>query len=67
MWPNPQETVDLVIFTEKILNGKLRFLCSDNHSDTRSQCFKQCIPLLPYIRISTPTKKKYKKINLTAS
>ena len=23
MWPNPQET-----FTEEILNGKLRFLCS---------------------------------------
>ena len=27
MWPNPQETVDLVI-TEEILNGKLHFLCS---------------------------------------
>ena len=23
MWPNPQETADLVIFTEEILNGKL--------------------------------------------
>ena len=23
MWPNPQETLDLVIFTEEILNGKL--------------------------------------------
>ena len=28
MWPNPQETADLVIFTEEILNGKLHFLCS---------------------------------------
>ena len=28
MCPNPQETVDLVTFTE-ILNGKLHFLCSD--------------------------------------
>ena len=28
MWPNPQETADLVTITEKILNGKLRFLCS---------------------------------------
>ena len=28
MWPNPQETADLVIFTEDILNGKLHFLCS---------------------------------------
>ena len=25
MWPNPQETVDLVTFTEEILNGKLFF------------------------------------------
>ena len=23
MWPNPQETVNLVTFTEEILNGKL--------------------------------------------
>ena len=28
MWPNPQETVDLVTFTEEIINGKLHFLCS---------------------------------------
>ena len=27
MWPNPQETVDLVSLTEKILNGKL-FFCA---------------------------------------
>ena len=25
-----QETVDLVTFTEEILNGKLHFLCSDS-------------------------------------
>ena len=25
MWPNPQETADLVKFTEEILNGKLHF------------------------------------------
>ena len=29
MWPNPQETVDLLKFTEEILNGKLHFLCSE--------------------------------------
>ena len=29
MWPNPHETVDLVTFTEEILNGKLHCLCSD--------------------------------------
>ena len=29
MWPNPQETADLVTYTEEILNGKLHFLCSE--------------------------------------
>ena len=29
MWPYPQETSDLLIFTEAVLNGKLDFLCSD--------------------------------------
>ena len=28
MWPNPQFPGDSVTFTEEILNGKLRFLCS---------------------------------------
>ena len=28
MWPNPQETGDLVTFTKEILNKKLHFLCS---------------------------------------
>ena len=28
MWLNPQETLDLVTFTEKISNGKLHFLYS---------------------------------------
>ena len=27
MWPNPQKSVDLVTFIEKILDGKLHFLC----------------------------------------
>ena len=27
MWPNPQETSDLVTFTEEILNRELHFLC----------------------------------------
>ena len=31
MLPNPQETADLVTFTEEILNGKLHFLCSENN------------------------------------
>ena len=33
MCPNPQETVDLTTFTEKILNGKIHFLCSDKTSN----------------------------------
>ena len=28
MWPIPQETADLVTFTEETLNKKLHFLCS---------------------------------------
>ena len=28
MWPNPQETADLVTFTKEILNGQLHFLCT---------------------------------------
>ena len=31
-WLNPQETADLVTFTEKILDGKLHFLCSVSKS-----------------------------------
>ena len=31
MRPNPQETTDLVTFTEEILNGKLHLLCSVVH------------------------------------
>ena len=30
MWPNPQETTDLVTFTKEIPNGKPHFLCSDS-------------------------------------
>ena len=28
MWPNPQETANLVQFPEEIFHGKLHFLCS---------------------------------------
>ena len=28
MWPNPQQTADLVTFTEELLDRKLYFLCS---------------------------------------
>ena len=29
MWPNPQETPDLVTFIEEIVSRKLHILCSD--------------------------------------
>ena len=32
MWTDPQKTADLVTFAEEILNGKLRFLCSEKDS-----------------------------------
>ena len=31
MWPDPQETADLVTFTEEILIGKVPVLYSDCH------------------------------------
>ena len=33
MWPNQQKIVDLVTFTEKILNEKLHFFHSGNYVD----------------------------------
>ena len=33
MWPNHQETADLVTFTEEILKGKLHFLCGDRNEN----------------------------------
>ena len=35
MWPNPQETADLITFTEEILHGKLHFLCSETLRETQ--------------------------------
>ena len=32
MWPNPQFPADLVTFTEEIINGKFRFLCSGRYN-----------------------------------
>ena len=42
MWPKLQETIDLVIFTGEILNGRLHFLCSvsrDNQHWTKNHIF----------------------------
>ena len=40
MWPNLQETANLVTFTEEILNGKLHFLCSEINGFWRIPCQK---------------------------
>ena len=37
MCPNPEETADLVTFTEEILNGKLYFLCSVIHGQIKKK------------------------------
>ena len=34
MWSNPQFPIDLVTFTEEILNGKLHFLCGVSDFDS---------------------------------
>ena len=43
MLPNPQETADLVTFTEDILNGKLQSLCS---AVSMVLCFSRSICLI---------------------
>ena len=52
MWPNPQETADFVTFTEKILNGKLHFLCSETRTNLISSrlIFRRAISLPHPIR-----------------
>ena len=40
MWPNQQESADLVTFTEEILNGQLHFLCSVLHVMTKSKIWR---------------------------
>ena len=48
MWPNLQETADLVTFTEEILNGKLHFLCSVSQNDHTGQIKTTYIQLKEY-------------------
>ena len=42
MWPNAQETADLVTFTEEILNEKVHFLCSGVLSFRQKSFLKTC-------------------------
>ena len=43
MWPNPQETAGLVMFTEKIANGKLHFCEVDDVAETGRKFQKNLI------------------------
>ena len=45
MQPNPQETADLITFTEEILNGKLYFLCNVNDEVEPVKTFSSTIAL----------------------
>ena len=51
MWPNPQETADLVTFTEEILNGKFHFSCSDS-------CWK------PFLKLRKAPRKRVREKNM---
>ena len=48
MWPKPQETADLVTFTEEIHNRKFNFLCSALTCHSLRYCFKWQISFLFY-------------------
>ena len=47
MSPYPQETADLVTFTEEIVNGKLNFLCKGlSYKNTHNSWMKRAIFIL---------------------
>ena len=55
MWPNPQFPADLIIFTEEILNGKLRFLYSvysEHCQISEMECFAKKINSFTLLIIS---------------
>ena len=47
MWLNPQETADLITFTEEILKGQLHFLCSEyNRMDNFLTQDRSCLKII---------------------
>ena len=67
MLPNPQETADLVTFTEEILNGKPHFLCSvfytfQNCQESREPLFIDDVivtmAILVNLNFQQPTRQK---------
>ena len=64
MWPNPQETADLVIFTEEIHNGKLHFYAVVGIIDTAMIYYESfisqfAIPTLSLVKKSISYYRKY--------
>ena len=56
MWPNPQETAELVTFTENICDRKLQFLCAVGViSETYNHAHNilKLVDILPNISFST--------------
>ena len=45
MWPNSQETANLVPFTEDMLNGKLHFLSSDATDKSKKKLQHGFLPM----------------------
>ena len=52
MLPNPQETADLVTFTEEVFSGKLRLLCSEGQNDKYFSNFKTHVNIRNSQRLS---------------
>ena len=73
MWPNPQESADLVKFTEETLDGKLHFLCNENFAIVRisgntpwwNSCrmFFRCLSFI--ILSKTTTKNQFRQCNMS--
>ena len=50
MWSSPQETSDLVTFTEGILDGKLHYLCSVCGTKHKAKMLAHLVEILCFTR-----------------
>ena len=67
MWPDRQETADLVTFTEEILNEKLHFLCIVHRNNTQTlatEVYRMNNNLSQSILSDTFTKQSYSKVKV---
>ena len=63
MWPNSQETADLVAFTAETLNGKLHFLCSGKYRQKHSFHAKSSHKIHGPVHYTSQTHTKYESVN----